>query len=155
MYLSRRIPALSDAGLLLGRLVLGVVFVAHGWQKFHKYGHANVTKMFDGMGIPLPGLAATYATWVELAGGILLIVGVLTPLVGLLLFGDMAGALWFAHADHGFFSEKGGYEYVLVLGILSLLVALAGPGRLSLDALLDGGLRRGGALDRERRAVNV
>ncbi|MCP2339521.1 DoxX family protein [Actinomadura rupiterrae] len=154
MYLSRRFPALTDAALLLGRLVLGVVFVAHGWQKFHKYGHATVTKMFDGMGIPLPGLAASYATWVELAGGVLLIVGVLTPLVGLLLFGDMAGALWFAHADHGFFSDKGGYEYVLVLAVLSLLVAFAGPGRVSLDALLGGGLRREQAAD-GRRAVGV
>ncbi|MFC5181333.1 DoxX family protein [Actinomadura harenae] len=154
MYLSRRFPALSDAGLLLGRLVLGAVFIAHGWQKFHKYGHGNVTKMFDGMGIPLPSLAAFYATWVELAGGVALVVGVLVPLVGVLLFADMAGALWYAHADHGFFSEKGGYEYVLVLGVLSLLVAFAGPGRLSLDALLGGGLRRE-AVHGERRAVEV
>ncbi|RFU39463.1 DoxX family protein [Actinomadura logoneensis] len=145
---------MSDAGLLLGRLVLGVVFIAHGWQKFHHYGHANVTKMFDGLGIPLPSLAAFYATWVELAGGVALIVGVLVPLVGLLLFADMAGALWFAHSDHGFFSEKGGYEYVLVLGVLSLLVALAGPGRLSLDALLGGALKREAVRD-ERRPVGV
>ncbi|MEV4255822.1 DoxX family protein [Spirillospora sp. NPDC049652] len=154
MYLSRRFPALSDVGLLLGRLVLGVVFIAHGWQKFHDDGHAAVTKGFDAMGIPLPSVAAFYATWVELAGGVALVVGVLVPLVGLLLFADMAGALWFAHADHGFFSQKGGYEYVLVLGVLSLLVALAGPGRLSLDALLGGALRRD-AVSHDRRPVEV
>ncbi|MFD0687157.1 DoxX family protein [Actinomadura fibrosa] len=133
---ARRVPYLSDAGLLVGRVALGVVFVAHGWQKLNDLGHAGVTKMFDGLGIPLPGLAAHFATWVELLGGIALIAGVLVPLAGLLLAADMAGAFWYVHMDKGLFADKGGYELVLVLGASALLLALTGAGRFSVDALL-------------------
>ncbi|MFC6882113.1 MULTISPECIES: DoxX family protein [Actinomadura] len=136
MLPARRFPYLPDAGLLLGRLALGVIFVAHGWQKLTDVGHSGVTKMFEGMDIPFPALSATYATWVELVGGIALILGVVVPVAGILLALDMAGALWFAHIDHGLFADKGGYELVLILGAASLLLAFTGAGRLSLDSVL-------------------
>ncbi|MFG2000857.1 DoxX family protein [Spirillospora sp. NPDC048911] len=150
MLPARQFPFLPDAGLLIGRLALGVTFVAHGWQKFNDTGHAGVTKMFDGMGIPAPSLSATFATWVELLGGVALILGVIVPIVGLLLAIDMAGAFWFVHKDQGFFADKGGYEFVLILGATALLLALAGAGRFSLDGVLFG--RRGA---REREPVGV
>ncbi len=87
----RRHPALPDTGLLLGRLAVGVVFVAHGWQKLTDEGHAAVAQSFGHLGIPLPGLAAVYGTWVELLGGIALIAGILVPLAGVLIALDMAG----------------------------------------------------------------
>lgn len=136
MFPTRRYAYLPSAGLLVGRLALGVVFVAHGWQKLNHIGHAGVTKMFDGLGIPLPGAAAAFATWVELIGGAALIAGVLVPVAGLLLAAEMAGAFWYVHAGKGLFADKGGCEYVLVLAAVALLLALAGPGRFSLDALL-------------------
>ncbi|QXJ25557.1 DoxX family protein [Actinomadura graeca] len=136
MHPARRYPLLPDAGLLIGRLALGVVFIAHGWQKLDDMGHAGVTAMFDGLGIPMPGVAAAFSTWVELVGGIALIAGVLLPVVGLLLAVDMAGAFWFVHMDKGLFADKGGYELVLALGALAVLLALAGGGRFSVDALL-------------------
>ncbi|WP_051300520.1 DoxX family protein [Actinomadura rifamycini] len=142
MLPSRRHPDLLHAGLLIGRLVLGAVFVAHGWQKLNDTGHAGVTAMFDGLGIPLPGAAATFATWLELLGGAALIVGVLVPLVGVLLAANMAGAFWYVHKDAGFFAGDGGYEFVLVLGAVALLLALTGTGRFSLDAVLWGGRHR-------------
>ncbi|WP_067462347.1 DoxX family protein [Actinomadura macra] len=147
MLPTRRYPLLPDAGLLIGRLALGVVFIAHGWQKLNDVGHAGVTAMFDGLGIPMPGVAATFSTWVELIGGIALIAGVLLPVAGLLLVADMAGAFWYVHMDKGLFVDKGGYELVLALGALALLLALAGGGRFSVDALLFG--RREGAHARE------
>ncbi|MGW5416257.1 DoxX family protein [Actinomadura geliboluensis] len=143
----RRHPALPDAGLLLGRLAIGVVFVAHGWQKLTDEGHAAVARSFDHLGIPLPGLAAVYGTWVELLGGIALIAGVLVPLAGVLIALDMAGAFWYVHMDKGLFSQEGGYEYVLVLGVVCLLFAFTGAGRFSVDSLL-WGRRRDAAPDR-------
>ncbi|MBT2210016.1 DoxX family protein [Actinomadura sp. NEAU-AAG7] len=149
MLPARRYPQLADTGLLIGRLALGIVFVAHGWQKLNDLGHSGVTKMFDGLGIPMPGAAAAFATWVELAGGVALIVGALLPLVGLLLAADMAGAFWYVHKDNGLFADKGGYELVLILGALALLLALTGAGRFSVDALLWGRRRDEDAPARE------
>ncbi|WP_187438055.1 DoxX family protein [Actinomadura decatromicini] len=133
---ANRIPYLSDVALLIGRVAVGVVFVAHGWQKFDDMGHGGVTKMFKGMDIPAPSLAAYYSTWVELIGGLALIAGVAVPLAGLLLAADMAGAFWFVHKGNGVFVTENGYELVLVLGASALLLALAGAGRFSVDGLL-------------------
>ncbi|MGP4029502.1 DoxX family protein [Actinomadura sp. 3N407] len=134
----RRHPALTDAGLLIGRLAVGVIFIAHGWQKLTGTGHAGVTGSFDELGIPLPSLAAYYATWVELLGGAALIAGLLMPIAGVLIALNMAGAFWYVHMDNGLFTRDGGYEYVLVLGATALLLALVGAGRFSLDAVLWG-----------------
>lgn len=144
MLPARRHPLLPDAGLLIGRLALGAIFIAHGWQKLHDTGHAAVAAEFDGLGIPMPGLSAYYGTWAELAGGVAMVLGVLLPVAGLLIAVDMAGAFWFVHMDHGLFAEKGGYEYVLMLGAAALLFALVGGGRFSLDAVLWGRLTRRG-----------
>ncbi|WP_433478652.1 DoxX family protein [Spirillospora sp. CA-142024] len=144
----RRFPALPDAGLLVGRIVVGVIFVAHGWQKLTDQGHSAVAQSFEHLGIPMPGLAAVYGTWVELLGGVALIAGVLVPVAGVLIALDMAGAFWYVHMDKGLFSQEGGYEYVLVLAAVCLLFALTGGGRFSLDALLFG-RRRAGAPERE------
>jgi putative oxidoreductase len=151
MLPARRYPFLPDLGLLVGRLALGVIMIAHGWQKLTDVGHAGVTKMFEGLDIPFPSLSAAFATWVELLGGIALIAGVLVPLAGLLLAIDMAGAFWFVHMDKGFFSDKGGYEFVLILGATALLFALAGAGRFSVDSVLFG--RTAAAPERETARV--
>jgi putative oxidoreductase len=142
MNFADRFPLLSDVGLLIGRAALGVIFIAHGWQKVNDTGHSAVTSMFDRLGIPLPGAAAFYATWVELLGGIAMILGLLVPVAGLLLALDMAGAFWYVHKDEGLFVSEGGYELVLILGATALLLALNGGGRFGLDSLLR--RRRGG-----------
>jgi putative oxidoreductase len=120
---------------LITRVAIGVVFIAHGWQKVHTDGLGATAKGFDALGIPASTVSAWYAGLVELVGGIALIVGLALPLFGVLLFLDMAGAFYFVHASHGLFAESGGYEYVLVLGLASLLVGLTAS-TLSLDALL-------------------
>ncbi|SFN28745.1 MULTISPECIES: DoxX family protein [Actinomadura] len=138
MLPTRRPPALPDAGLLIGRLAVGVIFIAHGWQKLAETGHAEVARSFDHLGIPLPGLAAGYATWVELLGGAALVAGVLVPVAGVLIALNMAGAFWYVHMGKGLFSQEGGYEYVLVLAAAALLFTLTGAGRFSVDAVLWG-----------------
>lgn len=134
----RRHPVLADAGLLIGRLAVGVIFIAHGWQKLTETGHAGVAGSFGELGIPLPGLSAHFATWVELLGGAALIAGALVPIAGVLIALNMAGAFWYVHMDNGLFNRDGGYEYVLVLGATALLLAFVGAGRFSVDAFLRG-----------------
>ena len=79
-----RTAAARDLVLLISRIGLGVVFIAHGWQKFRTNGLDGTAAMFDQMGVPAPTLSAYYATGIELLGGIALILGVLTPVVGVL-----------------------------------------------------------------------
>jgi putative oxidoreductase len=72
----------------------------------------------------------------ELVGGVLLAIGMLTPLGAALVASVMLVAALSVHARNGFFVTAGGYEYNLVLGVAALAVAFTGPGTLSIDALL-------------------
>jgi putative oxidoreductase len=126
---------LTTIGLTVLRVVIGVVFIAHGLQKFQQ-GMTGVADGFAGMGIPLPELAAPLVAGLELVGGALLVLGVATRVLGVLLAVDMLVAMFLVHADAGFFSQEGGFEYVLVLAAAALVVACTGPGRASLDALV-------------------
>ncbi|PZO60539.1 MAG: hypothetical protein DI639_03495 [Leifsonia xyli] len=134
----------TSIGLTALRIVLGVVFIAHGAQKFAQ-GIPNVAQGFSGMGVPLADVAAPLVAGLELVGGVLLVLGIATRIVGVLLAVDMVVAGLLAHASSGFYSQDGGFEYVLVLAVGSLVVALTGPGRFSLDAvfLLASRRRRG------------
>lgn len=125
-----------DAGLLLLRLVLGVIFIAHGLQKILVDTIPGVAAGFGGMGIPAPEVAAVVVAGVEVVGGALLIVGLGTRIVAVLLTIAMAVALVLVHLSAGFFAADGGYEYVLLLAVASLALALTGPGRLAVDALI-------------------
>lgn len=127
-----------DVVTLLARVVLGWTFISHGWQKINEFGIAGTTAGFDQMGIPAPGAAARFAAFVELGGGTLLILGLLTPVAGVLLAGNMLGAFWFAHRGATVFVTEGGWELVAALGLGALLLAVIGSGRLSLDWLLVG-----------------
>lgn len=75
-----------DLAILIARIGLGVVFVAHGWQKFFEYGVNATQESFADMGVPLPDISAIAAATIELAGGFALIVGLATPVAGFLLF---------------------------------------------------------------------
>lgn len=138
------LPFLRDLVLLLTRAGLGAVFVAHGWQKLSTIGISDVAAGFEQMDVPAPTAAAWFAALVELVGGSALILGVLTPVFGVLLALDMAGAYLFVHSGNGMFVDQGGAELVLVLGVTSLLLATIGAGRASADHVLSQGLVRNG-----------
>lgn len=125
---------LKDVAALIGRLGVGVVFIAHGWQKVAEWGLGNTATAFAGMGVPLPTVSAWFAAIVELAGGALLVLGVATPVVGVLLAVDMLGALLLVHLPNGLLGQ-GGYELVLVLGAAALAVGFNG-GSLSATRLV-------------------
>ena len=124
----------TDLALLLVRAVVGVTFLLHGLDKL---GDLNGTEQFfDGLGIPAPALMAPLVAVLETAGGIALIVGAITPVFALALAGDMLVAALTTHVENGFFAANGGYELVLLLGVASAALVLAGAGRFSLDAAL-------------------
>ena len=139
---------MTSLALLIARIGLGIVFIAHGWQKFDETGVDGVAAGFGEMGVPAPELAAYYSTFVELIGGAMLLVGAFTAVAGVLLALDMLGALLFMHIDKGVFVTGGGFELVVALGVGALLVAVFGAGRYSVDGLLGPKVGRAGALAR-------
>lgn len=132
----------AQLGLLIARLVLGAIFLLHGYQKVVTWGFPAVTESFAGMGAPLPEVTGPVVAVLELVGGALLILGLFTSLAGVLLAIDMVGAAVLVHADNGVFVDAGGWELVGALGAGALALAAVGPGRFALDALRGGGRRR-------------
>jgi putative oxidoreductase len=134
----RKLPEhTSDVFVLVARVAVGVVFIAHGGQKFFSWGIGGTTKSFAHMGIPLPGLSAWGATIIETFGGIALVLGIALPIVGVLLALDMLGALFLYHLAHGFFLSHGGFEYVLVLAAAALALGFHG-GQYTVDRMVRG-----------------
>jgi putative oxidoreductase len=127
-----------DLAVLVTRVAVGLVFVAHGWQKLVTNGIDGTAAFFEQVGVPAASAAAWFAALVELAGGAALVLGLAVPVAGLLLLVDMLGAFVFVHAGAGLFVDQGGYELVLVLGAAALLFAVIGAGRYSIDHLLPG-----------------
>ncbi|GAB08533.1 hypothetical protein GOARA_012_00830 [Gordonia araii NBRC 100433] len=122
---------------LLFRVTLGVVFFLHGWEKLSIKGVDKTAQMFDKhLGIPFPTVAAHFATWAEILGGIALILGVLLPYVGVVLAATMVGAGYYGHHENGFWIQQNGWEFNLVLAVAVLAVGFAAPGVLSLDHYL-------------------
>ena len=122
-----------DVALLLVRLVLGVVLVAHGWQKLMTKGIGATTEGFVEMGIPAAPVSAVFVVAVELLGGILIVLGAATALVGVLVALVMLGAVLFVHIGSGVFVSNGGWELAGLVGASALALAAAGSGRLSVD----------------------
>ncbi|GHI08159.1 RpiR family transcriptional regulator [Streptomyces cellostaticus] len=125
-----------DLGLLLLRLGTGGVLAAHGAQKlfgwFGGHGLEGTGQFMESVGY-VPGKAsATAAGLAEAGGGTLLALGLATPGAGAAAAGAMAGAAA-VHKPNGFFAQEGGYEYAATLGLAAAGLAVAGPGRLSLD----------------------
>lgn len=128
----------SNIARIVLRIGLGVVFLAHGWQKIFEFTIPGTQAAFAQMGVPLAQLVAPAVGFLELIGGAALILGVLVRPVAAVLALDMLGALFLVHAPAGIFAENGGYELVLVLAAGATALALAGAGRYSVDALVFG-----------------
>ncbi|NYI76963.1 DoxX family protein [Nocardioides panzhihuensis] len=142
MKLGRPFPSpTADVGLLLTRVLIGTVLIAHGWQKFATYTLDGTAQSFEAMGVPVAQAAATFAALVELVGGALLLLGLLTPVAAALVVVDMVGAFWFAHRSSGVFVDQGGWELVAVVSASAIALAVAGPGRASIDHAIGGRVR--------------
>ncbi|MBO0910462.1 MAG: DoxX family protein [Acidobacteria bacterium] len=121
-------------GLAILRIVVGIIFFVHGYQKIFRIGFHGVAGMFGHIGIPLPAISAVVVIMVELVGGFLLITGLATRIPAALNAVDMIVAIAVVHARHGFFSP-GGYEFPLAMLGATLCLALAGGGAASVRRL--------------------
>ena len=129
----------SDLGLLVLRLAVGVVFIAHGWGDASQDGGAgaNVANYRDA-GIPLPELSAWFGAYMQLAGGIVVLFGALTRLISAGFAVVMAGALLFVHAGEPLVlaQDGSGSGFAFIMFAASLALLGTGAGRFSADHLL-------------------
>jgi putative oxidoreductase len=124
----------ADLALALIRLVVGVTMIAHGVNHWVGGGKiAGTARWFSGLGLRNGILQAWLSVLTEIGAGALLILGLLTPFACAAVISVMLVAGLLAHRANGFFVFKEGYEYVLVLAVVSLALAALGPGWLSLD----------------------
>jgi putative oxidoreductase len=134
------VKRLDSLALLVARLTVGVLFVSTGWGKVHNL--ASVTEYFGELHIPAPAFNATLASWTELVGGMLLVLGLASRLAALPLMVTMTVAICTALLDkiHGLPDLFGQVEWTYL--VLLFIVVVFGPGKASLDALLRSRLPR-------------
>lgn len=132
----RILPQLDFVAPLLARITLGVLFMSTGWGKVHNLD--KVTAFFTELHIPAPAFQATFVSYVELIGGALVLIGLLTRLASIPLLVSMAVAILTAKKDelHGLPDLFGFVEWTYLV-LLAWLV-LAGPGKISVDHLIFG-----------------
>ena len=139
--LQKLLQTRNDLALTFCRLILGIVFFAHGAQKvlgwFGGYGFSGTVGAFTKMGMPVA--LVYFVMFVEFVGGLSLIFGLLSRLGGLGITALMLGAIMMVHVHNGFFmnwygAQKGeGFEYHLLAIALAVLIMVRGAGALSLD----------------------
>ncbi|MGA4507807.1 DoxX family protein [Propionibacteriaceae bacterium G1746] len=131
------IRTVQDFALLVARLVVGAIMIVHGVRRFQAGPDAIADKV-EALGLPWAEVIAWATIGFEVVGGILLVFGLVTPLIGGLLLVEQ-GVLVFAQKfGNGFDVMDGGYEYNMALAALGLLLMAFGSGRAGIDVLLGG-----------------
>ncbi|HEY4459811.1 MAG TPA: DoxX family protein [Pseudonocardiaceae bacterium] len=126
----------TDIASLLLRLIVGATMFAHGWN--HAFGGGKLpgtARWFGSIGMRPPKLHAFLATATELGAGTLLVLGLATPVAAAGVIGSMLVALVANHLRNGFFIFRPGegYEYVLMIIVVTVAIGAAGGGAISLD----------------------
>ena len=139
-------PINVNKGLLLLRVVVGLLFIGHATQKLFGWfggdGLAKTTESLAKLGIQPASLWAPLEATAELSGGLFLVLGLLTPIGAALIIGDMLVAIVKVHAPKGLWSQQGGFEYNLVLIAILVAIGIMGPGLYSLERRLPFALPR-------------
>jgi len=126
----------NHRALLLLRGALGIVFIAHGWQKLTVFGLSGLSGFLANAGMPLPTVNAAILITVELVGGLALVAGLGTRVASALLAFTMAVAVGLVHLGNGFFAQSNGFEYPFTLMLVLLSLVMTGAGAYSVDARL-------------------
>ena len=128
-----------STGLLILRLVAGLLLAAHGSQKlfgwFGGYGIAGTAGWLESIGFRPGKPMAVLTGLAELAGGLALALGLLTPLAAAVVIGTMTVAAW-THAASGLWATNGGYELPLLYAVVAAALAFTGAGSISVDGAL-------------------
>lgn len=125
-----------DIAAALLRLIVGITMIAHGWNHaFGGGGLAGTARWFESIGVRPGRLNALAATVTELVAGSFLLLGFVTPLAAAAVVGTLLVAFVTNHVRNGFFIFRPGegYEYVLMIIVVTSALGALGPGRLSLD----------------------
>ncbi len=130
----------TPLALTILRVVVGLVMVAHGWQK--AMGFQDWQGSVASLGIPFPDIAAGLSVAAELGGGLGLVLGALTPLAALGIFINMLIAIGYVHLGRGLFAAQGGWEFPLTIAVVALYYVFRGAGPLSVDALVERARKR-------------
>ena len=123
---------LTEWAFLLLRVVVGFLFFCHGAQKVLGW---FVEPGGQRMALAFPQLP-WFAGWIEVVGGALIVIGLLTHLVAFLLSGEMAVAYFMAHAPHGFIPLLNHGELAAVYSFIFLYFAAKGAGPYSADGAI-------------------
>lgn len=122
-----------EVGYTLVRLVIGYILFMHGWAKVNA-GFAAEVAYFVKVGFALPAVCAFIIIFLETVGAICVAIGLFTRLFAAALAIELGVMFVAIHGLKGFSASRGGYEYVLLLGIVMFFIALHGGGRYSVDA---------------------
>lgn len=118
------------------RIVVGIMFVMHVSGKFKIGANAVAANMLAKNGVEPALMWAYVIMFLELVGGICLIVGLFTRVFAAALAIEMLVALLFVHLPKGYAAGAGGYEYVLLIGAVCFFIAIRGGGPYSIDRLI-------------------
>jgi putative oxidoreductase len=129
--------AFEPLALPLLRFVLGMILVPHGCQKlfgwFGGMGFEKFTELFDKLGRHPAVFWLSLVAATEFLGGLMLAFGFLTRFAAAAIFIFMLNAIWFTGNSSGFFWNKGGLEYPLLIGAAALVFLIRGGGKYSID----------------------
>lgn len=122
-----------DIAYTLLRIVVGIILLAHGWTKVGTYGVAGVSGLMAKNGLEPATAFAVAAMFLETVGAICIIIGLFTRFFAAALAIEMLIGLLAVHLKAGFSAASGGYEYILLIGIVMFAVAIRGGGPYSVD----------------------
>ena len=130
----------TDIGILIVRLAVGLTFAAHGAQKVFGWwagpGFTGWTGAMTRMGLRPAPLWAALSAGIELVGGLLVVLGFLTPIAAAMVVAQSLYIVLRVHLPKGFWNKNGGIEFPLQLLAGALLIAASGPGAIAIDAVI-------------------
>src|SRR6476661_354026 len=130
-------------GLLILRVFLGGIMMAHGSQKvfgaFEGPGLEGFTETTRKLKLELAEILGPVGAYSEFLGGLSILLGLFTPAGALAIINTMIVAIWKVHAKNGFWISKRGYEFNALIIAASAALILTGPGKVSVDGVIFGG----------------